>query len=53
MAVVKIPYSKGFIEAQIDDARCIRCYCCQELCPANAIRLQSGWLLKLAQRFMK
>ena len=39
--------------AQIDDARCIRCYCCQELCPANAIRLQRGWLLKLAQRFMK
>ena len=23
MAVVKIPYSKGFIEAQIDDARLV------------------------------
>jgi uncharacterized protein (DUF362 family)/NAD-dependent dihydropyrimidine dehydrogenase PreA subunit len=36
----------------IDDKKCIRCYCCQELCPENAVRLEVGALLTLAQRFM-
>ena len=37
---------------RIDDAKCIRCYCCQELCPQNAVGLEADWVLKLAQRFM-
>ena len=37
---------------QIDDAKCIRCYCCQELCPENAVQLTTGTLLRMAQRFM-
>lgn len=39
-------------KVQIDYQKCIRCYCCQELCPENAVHLQEGYLLKLAQRFM-
>ncbi|MBP2652790.1 MAG: hypothetical protein H6Q73_359 [Firmicutes bacterium] len=31
---------------------CIRCYCCQELCPANAVSLREGRLLKLVRRFL-
>lgn len=38
---------------RIDDAKCIRCYCCQELCPENAVRLETGILLNLAQKFIK
>ena len=37
---------------RIDDAKCIRCYCCQELCPENAVLLTTGTLLRMAQRFM-
>ena len=36
----------------IDDSKCIRCYCCQELCPENAVQLQEGILLGLAHTFM-
>ena len=33
---------------KIDYGRCIRCFCCQELCPHNAITTQQGLLLRLA-----
>jgi uncharacterized protein (DUF362 family)/Pyruvate/2-oxoacid:ferredoxin oxidoreductase delta subunit len=33
---------------QIDYGLCIRCFCCQELCPHNAITTRQGLLLKLA-----
>ncbi len=33
----------------IDYGRCIRCFCCQELCPHNAITTRQGLLLKLAE----
>lgn len=33
-------------KAVIDYRRCIRCYCCQELCPHNAVSLCEGALLK-------
>jgi uncharacterized protein (DUF362 family)/Pyruvate/2-oxoacid:ferredoxin oxidoreductase delta subunit len=29
---------------QVDDARCIHCYCCHEFCPAKAIRLERTML---------
>ncbi len=32
---------------RIDYGRCIRCFCCQELCPHNAITTQQGFLLRL------
>ena len=35
----------------IDDKKCIRCYCCQELCPENAVQLNEGLLLKVAKKF--
>ncbi len=33
---------------EIDHSRCIRCFCCQELCPYGAIETRQGGLLKLA-----
>jgi len=36
---------------RIDYGRCIRCFCCQELCPHNAITTQQGFLLRLADFF--
>lgn len=32
---------------KIDYNRCIRCFCCQELCPHNAIITQQGMILRL------
>ena len=32
----------------IDYGRCIRCFCCQELCPHNAIQTRQGLLLRLS-----
>lgn len=37
-------------KAVIDYKKCIRCYCCQELCPADAVMLHNGFLLKLINR---
>lgn len=31
---------------QIDNARCIRCYCCHEFCPSHAIELRRPWLAR-------
>jgi uncharacterized protein (DUF362 family)/Pyruvate/2-oxoacid:ferredoxin oxidoreductase delta subunit len=33
----------------VDYGRCIRCFCCQELCPYGAIATQQGALLRLAE----
>ncbi len=30
--------------------RCIRCFCCRELCPHAALRLRDGWLLSLIKK---
>jgi formate hydrogenlyase subunit 6/NADH:ubiquinone oxidoreductase subunit I len=35
----------------IDYRTCIRCYCCQELCPHAAIVTRQGALLRLAAFF--
>jgi formate hydrogenlyase subunit 6/NADH:ubiquinone oxidoreductase subunit I len=32
--------------AQMDLKRCIRCYCCHELCPELAIDLKRSWLAR-------
>lgn len=39
-------------KVHIEDEKCIRCYCCQELCPENAVQLKDGLMLALAQKFM-
>jgi uncharacterized Fe-S center protein len=31
-------------KAHMDTARCIRCYCCHELCPHLAVELYKPWL---------
>jgi len=30
--------------------RCIRCFCCQEICPEGAITIKPGWALKMVSR---
>lgn len=32
---------------EIDYDNCIRCFCCQEICPKGAIRVKEGWLMKV------
>jgi uncharacterized protein (DUF362 family)/ferredoxin len=34
----------------INDAACIRCYCCQELCPEGAISPQDAWGLRMLKK---
>ena len=36
--------------AQMDARKCIRCYCCHELCPELAIDLEMPWLGRLISR---
>ncbi|MFQ6077994.1 MAG: 4Fe-4S dicluster domain-containing protein, partial [Thermodesulfobacteriota bacterium] len=31
----------------IDYSKCIRCFCCSEICPERAIEVKQGWLLRL------
>ena len=37
--------------ARVAQKKCIHCYCCQELCPFNAVRFKKPLLYKLARRF--
>jgi len=39
-------------KVHIDYSRCIRCYCCQELCPANAVMVYEGATLRLLKRLL-
>ncbi|MCG8553505.1 MAG: DUF362 domain-containing protein [Desulfobacterales bacterium] len=36
--------------AVIDHLACIRCYCCQEVCPADAIHFKTGALVGIVER---
>ena len=36
--------------AKVTQKKCIHCYCCQELCPFNAVRFKKPLLYKLARR---
>jgi ferredoxin len=38
---------------KIDYGRCIRCFCCQELCPHNAITTQQGVFLRFTDFFQE
>ena len=44
-----ISIKKG--RAHVTQKKCIHCYCCQELCPFNAVRFKRPLLYKLAQRY--
>lgn len=33
-----------------DYGKCIRCFCCQEICPEGAISIKPGWALKIVGR---
>lgn len=37
-------------KAKVKQRKCIRCYCCQELCPFNAVRFKKSLAYKLAHR---
>ncbi len=30
----------------IDYNRCIRCFCCQEICPEGAVNIRTGWFIR-------
>jgi formate hydrogenlyase subunit 6/NADH:ubiquinone oxidoreductase subunit I len=45
--------AKAAKKPAIDRKKCIRCFCCQEACPHNAISVRPGWLLRLASVFRK
>jgi uncharacterized protein (DUF362 family)/Pyruvate/2-oxoacid:ferredoxin oxidoreductase delta subunit len=34
----------------VDYSKCIRCFCCSELCPEDAVDIRKGWLLRLLGR---
>lgn len=36
--------------AKVDQSKCIHCYCCQELCPFDAVRFRTSVLYKLARK---
>jgi uncharacterized protein (DUF362 family)/Pyruvate/2-oxoacid:ferredoxin oxidoreductase delta subunit len=33
-----------------DYGKCIRCFCCQEVCPTGAITIKPGWAIKMISR---
>jgi len=48
---MKVITIDGHNYAQIDDQDCIRCYCCHEMCPDDAIELRSSLLHRIVGRF--
>ena len=36
-----------------DYDKCIRCYCCLEVCPQGALRTEQPWAARIAQRFIR
>lgn len=41
----------GKRKAVVDNKKCIRCYCCQELCPHNAVKLKKSLIYRVFRRF--
>ena len=44
---IKLVSKNGKMKAKIDHSDCIRCYCCQELCPFEAIRVKKNIILRI------
>jgi len=40
-------------KARIDYSKCIRCYCCHEMCENTAIYLKKGILISMVEKFFK
>jgi len=38
---------ESYKKIKIDYDQCIRCFCCQEMCPNEAITAKAGWLKKI------
>ncbi len=50
MSVKKSRFLKGNF-VNIDYRNCIRCFCCQEICPEEAIKLKQGWIINFYKAF--
>lgn len=50
MNVITLTETSRGMYAQIDDSCCIRCYCCHEMCPEDAIELHTSLLGRLLGR---
>ena len=47
-AISMVPTKKGGVpKAKFDYNKCIRCYCCQELCPFGLVKIKSGVVYRL------
>lgn len=46
-AITMYPKKDGKQYAKINYNKCIRCYCCQELCPFGIVKVKSGIVYKL------
>ena len=50
-AITMVPTKKGGIpKAKFDYSKCIRCFCCQELCPFQLVKVRSGIVYKILHR---
>lgn len=50
VGVINMVESPAGKYALIDPRDCIRCYCCHEMCPEDAIVLRGNWLYRLLNR---
>ena len=44
---IELTVKNGKKIAHIQHKDCIRCYCCQELCPFEAIQVKKNWIIRL------
>lgn len=49
-AVKMMPKKGNKLYAKIDYEKCIRCFCCQELCPFNVVKIKTGIVYKIVHR---
>ena len=52
-AISMIVDKNGKKVAKIDYDKCIRCFCCQELCPFGVIKIKSGMIYKIVHKDTK
>ena len=45
--ITLVAYKKGKKIAKINDENCIKCYCCQELCPINSVKIKKNFIFKI------
>lgn len=52
-AISMVEGKDGKKVAKIDYDKCIRCFCCQELCPFGVIKIKSGMIYKIVHKGAK